>query len=299
MPELPEVETVKRAIETAALSHQVAQVWQSGKKMRWPIPADIDAALRGGTITTARRRGKYIVLDIAAGGEASPKLGSPKLSSPKLRSHGHSMIIHLGMSGSVRIYPHDKAPERLTHDHLVITTSHASGGVKLVLNDPRRFGGIQLVPLGEDSAHPLLKGMGVEPLGNAMSGEMMKDAFHGKAAPIKTTLLDQKIIAGIGNIYASEALFLAGVSPKRKARNVSLAKCQDLAAAVRVVLEKAIAAGGTSLRDHVQPGGEIGYFVQQLNVYGRDGEPCPTCQQPIKMIRQTGRASFYCSACQR
>lgn len=292
MPELPEVETVKRAIEEAALNHQVVEVWHSGLKMRWPIPEDIDAALSRGTITAARRRGKYIVLDIA-----------------QAKGRGHSMIIHLGMSGSVRIYPQNnnlqnKAPERHKHDHLVITTRYGKdgqgeGGVKLVLNDPRRFGGIQLVPLGKADEHPLLNGMGVEPLGNAMNGAMMKAAFEGKTAPIKTTLLDQKIIAGIGNIYASEALYLAGVSPKRKAKNVSLGKCHDLAASIRTVLEKAIAAGGTSLRDHIQPGGEIGYFVQELNVYGREGDPCPRCTAPVKMIRQTGRASFYCSACQR
>lgn len=282
MPELPEVETVKRAIEVAAVGHQVKSVWTSGKTMRWPIPADIHDALKGQFMTTARRRGKYIILDLGGG-----------------QSAGRSMIIHLGMSGSVRIYPNQQAPELLPHDHMVITTNHQQGGVRIVLNDPRRFGGVQLVPAGADDTHPLLREMGVEPLGNKFSGEMMKEAFAGKTAPIKTALLDQKKIAGIGNIYASEALFLAGISPKRQAKNVSLPKFELLASSVRGVLEQAIKAGGTSLRDHVQPGGEIGYFVQQLNVYGREGEPCPNCMGKIKMIRQSGRASFYCSACQR
>lgn len=282
MPELPEVETVKRAIADASLGHRVDAVWTSGKKMRWPIPDDISDALDGHIISGARRRGKYIIMDFSIeGGE------------------GLSMIIHLGMSGSVRIYPHDHAREVLKHDHMVINTAYQSGGVIMVLNDPRRFGGVQLVPHGLDENHPLLKGMGVEPLGNAMNGSMMKDAFSGKTSAIKVALLDQKIIAGIGNIYASEALYLAGVSPKRLAKNVSLKKLDDLSNAVREVLMKAIDAGGTSLRDHVQPGGEIGYFVQQLNVYGREGEACPKCDAKIKMIRQTGRASFYCSYCQR
>lgn len=282
MPELPEVETVKRAIEVAAVGHQVNSVWTSGKTMRWPIPSNIDDALKGQFMTTARRRGKYIILDMGGG-----------------QSAGCSVIIHLGMSGSVRIYPHHQAPNLLPHDHMVITTDHKAGGVRIVLNDPRRFGGVQLVPMGADDTHPLLREMGVEPLGNEFSGGMMKAAFAGKAAPIKTALLDQKKIAGIGNIYASEALFLAGISPRRQAKNVSLPKLELLASAVRTVLEQAIKAGGTSLRDHVQPGGEIGYFVQQLNVYGREGDPCPNCGAAIKLLRQSGRASFYCSACQR
>ena len=288
MPELPEVETVKRAIEVAAVGHQVKSVWTSGKTMRWPIPEDIHAALKGQLMTAARRRGKYIILDMTAEDKAA-----------KDKAGGRSMIIHLGMSGSVRIYPHQHAPDLLPHDHMVITTDHQKGGVRIVLNDPRRFGGVQLVPAGADDTHPLLKGMGVEPLGNQFSGGMMKEIFAGKTAPIKTALLDQKKISGIGNIYASEALFLAGISPKRQAKNVSLQKYELLASSVRAVLEQAIDAGGTSLRDHVQPGGEIGYFVQQLNVYGREGEACPNCGGKVKMIRQAGRASFYCSACQR
>jgi formamidopyrimidine-DNA glycosylase len=287
MPELPEVETVRRAITEAALGHSVMKVWASKEKMRWPIPPDIAARLRGHSICAVRRRGKYIVLDMAAGRSSGGQFS------------GLSMIVHLGMSGSVRIYPHDITPPSIKHDHLVITTAHHGGGITLVLNDPRRFGGVQLAAMGEEMHHPLLKNIGVEPLGNEMNAAMMAKAFRHKSVTIKAALLDQKIIAGIGNIYASEALFLAAISPRRLAKNISQKKCDDLAVSVRAVLEKAIEAGGTSLRDHVQPDGEIGYFAQQLNVYGRSDAPCPVCQKPIKMIRQAGRASFYCSVCQR
>ncbi len=287
MPELPEVETVKRAIATTAFGHKLGEVWTSGKAMRWAIPDDIDQQLSGLVIMGVRRRGKYIILD----------LGNIVKQAPL--KEDKSVIIHLGMSGSIRIYPEHHALVAMQHDHMVIKTTSHNGGVRIVLNDPRRFGGVQVVMANTDGNHPLLRGMGVEPLGNNFNGDLMKTAFAQKSSPIKSALLDQKIIAGIGNIYASEALFLAEISPKRLAKNIGLRKLDTLAGAIRKVLEKAIDAGGTSLRDHVQPGGEIGYFAQQLNVYGRLDAPCPKCTKPIKMIRQAGRASFYCSACQR
>jgi len=283
MPELPEVETVKRAIADHALGGEITSVRQSGKTMRWPIPEDIDAQLTGLTIHNLRRRGKYILMDCGKGKTASV-----------------TMILHLGMSGSVRIYPKRMTPEAQKHDHLILgVMRHDQQENTVVLNDPRRFGGVQITAFGADEQHPLINKMGVEPLGNAFSAEYMKEQFQGKSAPIKSTLLDQRIIAGIGNIYASEALFLAGISPKRAARSVSLMRLEGLKDSIQTVLNKAIDAGGTSLRDHMQPGGEIGYFVQQLNVYGKEDQPCPHCAKPIKMIRQTGRASFYCSDCQR
>lgn len=286
MPELPEVETVRRAIATAALGHEIAHAESSGQKMRWPIPKDIGRRISGHKIINLRRRGKYIIIDLGA--EQNPQ------------QNPLSIIIHLGMSGSVRIYPRGDAPAPVKHDHLTITTSSgADGGVVIVLNDPRRFGGVQIVVMGEDCHHSLLKDMGVEPLGNEMNGVMMHKAFCNRSAPIKNVLLDQRIIAGIGNIYASEALFEAKISPRRGAKRISAKKCETLAMAVRDVLMRAIAAGGTSLQDHVQPDGKIGYFAQQLNVYGQEDAPCPICQTPIKMIRQGGRASFYCPACQR
>ena len=282
MPELPEVETVKNAIADAAMGGVMTSIWTSGQKMRWPIPENIADALTHGSIIGLRRRGKYIIMEIAQNNNAQ-----------------YAMIIHLGMSGSVRIYPEKLFEQSKKHDHLMMVVESKEKVNTLVLNDPRRFGGIQITPYGEDEAHPLLKNMGVEPLGNALSADVMAEAFKGKTAPIKSALLDQRIIAGIGNIYASEALYLAKISPKQQAKNVNHRKLEALNESIRSVLSKAIEAGGTSLRDHIQPGGEIGYFAQQLNVYGREGEDCPACAKPIKMIRQTGRASFYCSSCQR
>ena len=282
MPELPEVETVKNAIADAALGGIVTSVWTSGQKMRWPMPENISTVLTKAEIIGLKRRGKYIIMDLAKGNQAQ-----------------YAMIIHLGMSGSMRIYPKALTEQEKKHDHLVAVVEQNGQAQSLVLNDPRRFGGVQITPYGEDENHPLLKNMGVEPLGNALSAAYMAEAFAGKTAPIKSALLDQRVIAGIGNIYASEALFLAKISPKRQAKNVSMAKLEVLNETIRAVLTKAIEAGGTSLRDHIQPGGEIGYFAQQLNVYGREGEDCHECGKPIKMIRQTGRASFYCSSCQR
>ena len=279
MPELPEVETVRTAIDEAACGDTIMKVNISGKKMRWPIPADIERQIGGGKITALRRRGKYILIDI------------------ETENGGLVMLIHLGMSGSVRIYPHhDKAPAPEKHDHMVIDLL---SGQRLILNDPRRFGGVDLLLPREEGKHPLLKQMGIEPLGNRLDGEFMHAAMKAKATPIKTALLDQRIIAGIGNIYASEALFLAGIHPARKAGRISRGRCDDLARTIREVLAAAIREGGTSLRDHVQPGGEIGYFVQKLNVYGRDGAICPSCDATIRMIRQSGRASYYCPQCQR
>lgn len=279
MPELPEVETVRTAIDEAARGDTIMKVGISGKKMRWPIPADIEKQIAGGKISALRRRGKYILVDIDTG------------------KTGLVMLIHLGMSGSVRIYPHqEKAPAPEKHDHMVIDLN---SGQRLILNDPRRFGGVDLMAPLEEGKHPLLAQMGIEPLGNRLDGAFMHAAMKAKATPIKTALLDQRIIAGIGNIYASEALYLAGIHPARKAGRISRGRYDDLARGIREVLEAAIRAGGTSLRDHVQPGGEIGYFIQELNVYGRDGAACPSCDATIRMIRQSGRASYYCPQCQR
>jgi formamidopyrimidine-DNA glycosylase len=281
MPELPEVETVKRAIAASTTNHRIVDVSTSGQNMRWPIPKDIASQIKDGVMTGFRRRGKYILIDINTGHDSK------------------TMIIHLGMSGSVRIYPRAEMVEPKKHDHMNLVTKGQNDQATLVLNDPRRFGGVQITNTESAEGHPLLKRMGVEPLGNELNAVMMEQAYSGKTAAIKTALLDQHIIAGVGNIYASEALFRAGISPKRLAKNVSREKLEKLSTAIKDVLNEAIAQGGTSLRNHVRPGGEIGYFAQSLKVYGRKGAPCPTCGEPIKEIRQTGRASFYCSQCQR
>ena len=282
MPELPEVETVRRALEEATAGGRVASVETSGKAMRWPIPADLGKRIGGGRISGYRRRGKYILADIAGGGTGGA-------------GRDHVVLFHLGMSGSVRIHPAGAAPEPRPHDHLVLVLED---GQRIVLNDPRRFGGVDLIAPGGEPDHKLLKGMGIEPLGNELDGGYLRERAKGKRSSIKALLMDQRVVAGIGNIYASEALHAAGISPMRPAGRVGGGRLGDLARAIREVLSGAIEAGGTSLRDHVQPGGEIGYFAQELKVYGREGEDCPACGRPIGMVRQTGRASFYCPGCQ-
>jgi formamidopyrimidine-DNA glycosylase len=288
MPELPEVETVKAALDEVVKDKMIHHIITSGKNMRWPIPSDLEERINGAMITHVRRRAKYILMGM------------------KTRQQDLCLILHLGMSGSVRIYPEpitDIIPKK--HDHLIIgcrdsqQSGEKNGHITAVLNDPRRFGGVALILADAVDAHPLIKNLGPEPLGNQWNGDALHAAITTRQAPIKSVLLDQHVVAGIGNIYASEALYLAGITPRRKASRISKAKANDLTRSVRQVLEKAIAAGGTSLRDHVQPGGEIGYFAQQLHVYGREGKPCHHCAKPIKMIRQSGRASFYCSQCQR
>lgn len=290
MPELPEVETVCQALRDTISGEKIESVWNSGKTMRWPIPESLGEQISGAMITGIRRRGKYVLMDLEAAGK-------PSLT----------MLVHLGMSGSVRITALNRAEDKTgkgekPHDHLVLITSGGTSGNSrhhVVLNDPRRFGGIALCARGEEIHHPLLKNMGIEPLGNEMNGPFLHEAMAAKKTSIKAALLDQRIIAGIGNIYASEALFRAGISPRRQAGNIGPERAGRLAHAIIEVLKDAIADGGTSLRDHIQPGGEIGYFVQRLDVYGRDGETCHRCESPVRMIRQAGRASFYCPSCQR
>ena len=289
MPELPEVETVCQALADAIRGEEILAVWTSGKVMRWPIAPDLAMGITERSVSGIRRRGKYILMELAEDGR-----------------HKETLLIHLGMSGSVRITPlatpeGEIAKGEKAHDHLVLITGRrgpGASGNRVVLNDPRRFGGVALMKAGAEESHPLLRHMGIEPLGNAMNGPFLRAAMAGKKTSIKAALLDQRIIAGIGNIYASEALFRAGISPRRQARNIGAARAERLALAMIEVLKDAIADGGTSLRDHVQPGGEIGYFVQRLDVYGREGEACHRCAGVVRMIRQTGRASFYCPSCQ-
>jgi formamidopyrimidine-DNA glycosylase len=208
-------------------------------------------------------------------------------------------LLHLGMSGSIRI--HNTPPHLGKHDHVMLTTAVSPTSAAknyVVLNDPRRFGWVDLFPAANQDTHKLLRHMGPEPLGNAFSAAHLQAVFKGRLSPVKNALLNQQFIAGIGNIYASEALFHARISPRRKAATIKGQRAERLAAAVVKTLRAAIEDGGTSLRDHVQPGGEIGYFVQRLAVYGRGGQPCQACTTPIKMIVQSGRSSFYCPRCQ-
>lgn len=275
MPELPEVETVCRGLAMKLAGKVLAKVEQRRPDLRFPLPAEFAARLTGRRILAIRRRAKYMIWEL---------------------DDGNAVLAHLGMSGRMLIG--EGRPATLeTHDHLVFETED---GWCLRFNDARRFGMMDLWPLADLEAHKLLKGMGPEPLGNAFNGPMLAAALKGKKTPIKAALLDQKVVAGLGNIYVSEALFRAGISPKRLAKSVQGERAEKLAAAVKAVLTDAIAAGGSSLRDYVQADGELGYFQHQWRVYEREGAKCWRCTCDVeetggvKRITQSGRSTYYC-----
>ncbi|MGY0557442.1 bifunctional DNA-formamidopyrimidine glycosylase/DNA-(apurinic or apyrimidinic site) lyase [Lysobacter sp. A421] len=279
MPELPEIETTRAGLAPHLTGHQVTAVTLRRDSLRWPIPTEIGSALRGQRIDAVRRRAKYLLLDTAAG----------------------SALIHLGMSGSLRVLPAG-TPLR-PHDHVDIGIDD---GRVLRFNDPRRFGCLLWQPPG--TLHPLLASLGAEPLdtpgladpdGLAFDGDYLFARSRGRRAPVKSFLMDQSIVVGVGNIYAAEALFGAGVSPTRPSGRVSRERYQRLAAEIQRVLAAAIAQGGTTLRDFINPDGNAGYFVQQLSVYGRAGEPCPACGRTLKHARIGQRSSVWCNHCQR
>ena len=279
MPELPEVETVKRALLPFLQNCRVLSAFVGRRNLRWPLPENLAKRLKNLVFTHLTRRGKYLLMH---------------LDSDEV------LLLHLGMSGSVRIY--QQKPDLGQHDHFMLEMAPQTGCINrfyVVLNDPRRFGWIDLFAESAIPKHKLLAGLGPEPLSNKFSVAQLEAAFQGRSVSVKNALLNQALIAGIGNIYANEALFLSGISPRRKAGTITGERANRLATAIVTTLRAAIEDGGTSLRDHVQPGGEIGYFVQRLAVYGQAGKPCPRCGLPIKIIIQSGRSSFYCSRCQR
>lgn len=273
MPELPEVETVRRALVPAMEGRRIESAYVGRPDLRWPLPDNLAARLSGRMVGPLARRGKFLLVPLDG---------------------GETMLMHLGMSGSVRIHHH--RPEIGKHDHVSLTMQRTSQPCWIVFNDPRRFGWIDLF---SQDTHPMLAQMGPEPLGNEFSAATLVDGLAARRGPVKTALLDQRLVAGIGNIYACEALFGARISPRRRANTIRGKRADRLAAAIRDVLMRAIEDGGTSLRDHVQPGGEIGYFVQRLSVYGREGQPCHVCGAAIRSLVQSGRSSFYCPGCQR
>lgn len=276
MPELPEVETVMRGLATRLDGRVLAEVEVRRPDLRWPLPERMGARLTGRRILGLRRRAKYILVDL---------------------DDGTSWMIHLGMSGRMLISDGPKPPLE-THDHVVFRTDD---GTWVKFNDARRFGMMDLWPTQEVERHKLLKGIGPEPLGNAFNGPALESALAGKYTPIKAALLDQKVVAGVGNIYACEALHRSGIAPRRLALNVWGNRAERLAEAVKTVLTEAIAAGGSSLRDHRQVSGELGYFQHTFRVYDREGEGCPTpdCGGTVKRLVQSGRSTFYCPRCQR
>ncbi len=287
MPELPEVETVCRGLRPVLEGRVLAQVVQRRPDLRFPLPLGFARRLQGRRIARLERRAKYILMHI---------------DPSDTRGVAEVLLVHLGMSGRMTLLPTGSNQPYLDHDHVVFVTED---GRQVRFNDARRFGFMDLFDASAMAAHPRLAGLGPEPLSDAFDGAALARALAGKATPIKAALLDQAVVAGLGNIYVSEALYAAGLSPKRLARTVQGARAARLAAAVKQVLTRAIAAGGSSLRDYVQATGELGYFQHSWAVYGREGEACPACHcDPagsggIRRLVQSGRSTFYCPRRQR
>ncbi|RVV97946.1 bifunctional DNA-formamidopyrimidine glycosylase/DNA-(apurinic or apyrimidinic site) lyase [Mesobaculum littorinae] len=283
MPELPEVETVRRGLAPAMEGRRVELAQVNRADLRWPFPDRMAERLTGRKVIALRRRSKYILAEL---------------------SGGETLLIHLGMSGRMLVsgaqlgtFVHDHpAPQK--HDHVVLDME---GGARVTFNDPRRFGAMDLIDTAQLDAHWLLSGIGPEPLGNGFSEAYLAHRLKGRATPIKAALLDQRVVAGLGNIYVCEALHRARISPRRKAGNISAARAGALVPVIRAVLEEAIVAGGSSLRDYRQSDGDLGYFQHSFRVYGREGQPCvtPGCDGTVTRIVQSGRSTFYCPRCQR
>jgi formamidopyrimidine-DNA glycosylase len=270
MPELPEVETTRRGIEPHCCGRIVRRVIVREGRLRWPVPANLDDVLQGVSIEAVERRAKYLMLRTAPG----------------------ILMIHLGMSGSLRLV--DPAAPIATHDHIDLLLE---GGLCLRFNDPRRFGSFHWLVPGEPT--PLLDHLGPEPLSSDFDGSHLYQLARGRKAAVKNFIMDGKVVVGVGNIYASEALFLSGIRPERAAGRISLARFERLSENIKQVLTSAIEHGGTTLRDFVGGDGKPGYFAQRLLVYGRRGEPCRHCHTPLREVRLGQRSSVYCVTCQR
>lgn len=269
MPELPEVETTVRGLHPVLDGQRLTLVEPRRSDLRHAFPEDLRQRMTGATVTGLSRRAKYGLVET---------------------DRGDTMIFHLGMSGRWRVDP----GELLPHDHLVIETA---GGRRLALNDPRRFGFVDLMASEEVPHYPVFRALGPEPLGPGLTAAHLHAAFAGRKSSVKQLLLDQRIVAGLGNIYVCEALYEARISPKRAGGRIAPARLERLVPAIRQVLEQAIAAGGSTLRDFAAPDGELGYFSKQFQVYGREGLPCG-CGGVVKRYTEGGRSTFWCPACQ-
>jgi formamidopyrimidine-DNA glycosylase len=287
MPELPEVETARRGLAPAMEGARFAKVEVRHRGLRWPIAKDFEKRITGKIVEGVGRRAKYLLADL---------------------SSGDVLVMHLGMSGSFRVddgqiakYHHEKS-KSAKHDHVVF---HMSNGATVTFNDPRRFGSMKLVARARLEHEPLLRSIGPEPLGNEFDAAMLARACAGKKTSLKAALLDQRVVAGLGNIYVCEALFRARLSPKRQASTIAdrngkpNARAAALVEAIKAVLHDAIKAGGSSLRDHRRADGSLGDFQHNFLVYDREGAPCPACKGKVKRIAQTGRSTFYCPNCQK
>lgn len=271
MPELPEVETTVRGLEHVLKGRRLARVEARRADLRRPFPQDLGQRLIGSRVTSLGRRAKYGMVHT---------------------DRGDTMVFHLGMSGAWRIDPGELGK----HDHLLLETDE---GRRLHLRDPRRFGSVDLVPTVSLDEWPAFKVLGPEPLDGTIDGKWLKQKFAGRSAAVKLLLLDQRVVAGLGNIYACEALFRAGIDPRKQAGRVSRSKLDALAVAIPAVLEDAIRAGGSTLKDFAAPDGELGYFSKQFEVYDREDEHCRGCKGRVKRIVQGGRSTFFCPSCQR
>ena len=288
MPELPEVETVRRGLAPVMEGERFAKVEVRRGDLRWPLPRGFAQKLNGKTVQGLGRRAKYLLADL---------------------SSGDVLLMHLGMSGSFRvgkesaqgIYYHERS-KSTAHDHVVF---HMSNGATVIFNDPRRFGSMKLVSRARLEDESLLRSLGPEPLGNEFDAAMLAKACAGKKTSLKAALSDQRVVAGLGNIYVCEALFRARLSPKRVASTLAdrngkpNERAEKLVDAIKAVLKDAIEAGGSSLRDHRRADGSLGDFQHDFQVYDREGEPCPSCKGKIKRIVQGGRSTFYCPSCQK
>lgn len=270
MPELPEVETTRRGVEPHVVGKAVTEVVVQDARLRWPVPPDLSRTLSGQTIIAVTRRGKYLLFRTTRG----------------------ILLVHLGMSGSLRVV--SAGAPRLPHEHVDIVL----GAVAMRLRDPRRFGAV-LYTEDEAMAHPLLRGLGPEPLSREFDATYLHRQSRGRRGAVKSLIMDARTVVGVGNIYANEALFRAGIRPGRAAGRLSRNDCDRLVKAIVATLEDALREGGTTLRDFVNGTGEPGHFAFNLRIYGRTGEPCCTCGTRVRATRIGNRSSFFCSSCQR
>lgn len=277
---MPEVETVRRGLAPSVEGQTITRADIRRKDLRFPFPERFRERLEGRVVASLGRRAKYLLADL---------------------DDGEVLVMHLGMSGSFRVEEaqpadfHHRRSRDGKHDHVVLALSN---GASITYNDPRRFGFMTLVPRAEIESHAFFAELGPEPVGNALSAEYLVETLAKRGSPIKASLLDQTIIAGLGNIYVCEALFRAQINPTRKAGQLTSDEIATLVPIIREVIAEAIEAGGSSLRDHAQVSGELGYFQHRFKVYDREGEPCPLCGTGIARITQSGRSTFFCPTCQ-
>lgn len=273
MPELPEVETICCGLRPHLVGRKIVRAEHFRPDLRIPFPPAFSITLEEKTITTVTRRAKYLLMTL---------------------EDGTVLLVHLGMSGKMVLYPSARN-QRQTHDHVLF---RLDDGQEVVFNDPRRFGLMAFATTATLEGHPLLAHLGPEPLEDSFTGPLLHTLFKKRHSPVKIALMDATLVVGVGNIYACESLFRSGIAPDRKASSLSLQECTRLAGHIKTVLQEAIASGGSTLRDYVRSSGDTGYFQHHFAVYGREGEPCVTCKNPIQRMKQSGRSTFFCDTCQ-